>query len=99
MDEIETQQADSTLEGQNLPEGAESNSKETPKHYTEEEHRKAIEDAVAQYGDKVKQEKIDPIAVERDGFKAQVEQFKSDAEEAATAREESEKRVEITAFP
>jgi len=91
MDEIKAQSEDSTP-GQDSLTGDESNSKET-QTITLEEHRKGIEDAVAQYGDKVKQEKIDPIAKERDGFKSQVEQFKSDAEEATTAREESEKRI------
>ncbi len=72
MDEIKDPKADPTP-GQDLPKGDESNSK-TPQTITLEEHRKKVEDAVAQYGDKVKQEKIDPITKERDGFKAQAEQ-------------------------
>ena len=91
MDEINTQAEDSTL-GQNSPTESESNSTAT-RNYTEEQHRKGIEDAIAQYGDKVKREKIDPIATERDTFKAQVEQLKSDAEDATTSREDSEKRI------
>jgi len=91
MDEIKDPVVDPTP-GQDLSKGDESNST-IPQTITLEEHRKGIEDAVAQYGDKVKQEKIDPIAKERDTFKAQVEQLRSDAEEATTAREESEKRI------
>lgn len=93
MDEIETQTADSTQEGQDLPEGNESNSKETPKNITPEEHRKGVEDAISQYGDRIKQEKIDPITKERNDFKAQVEQLQADAEDATTTREETEKRI------
>jgi len=92
MDEIETQTADSTQEGQDLPEGKESNST-TPQTITLEEHKKGIEDAIAQYGDRIKQEKIDPIATERDGFKSQVEQLKADAEDATTDKEETEARI------
>ena len=92
MDEIETQQADSTLAGQDSPESDESNSTET-QTITLEEHKKGIEDAIAQYGDKVKRERIDPIATERNTFKAQVEQLQADAEDATTAREESEDHI------
>jgi len=91
LDEINDSKADPTS-GQDSPKGNESNST-TPQTITLEEHRKGIEDAIAQYGDKVKREKIDPIATERDTFKNQVEQFKSDAEDATTTREESEKRI------
>jgi len=91
-DEIKNQEVDSTP-GQDSPIEDESNSKVTPKTYTEDEHRKGIEDAIAQYGDRIKQEKIDPITKERNAFKTQVEQLTSDAEDAATAREESENRV------
>ena len=92
MDETKVLDADPTPKGQDLPEGNESNSTET-QTITLKEHRKAIEDAISKYGDRIKQEKIDPIAKERDTFKNQVEQFKSDAEDATTAREESEKRI------
>ena len=71
--------------GQDLPEGDESNSN-TPQTITLEEHRKKVEDAVAQYGDKVKQEKIDPITKERDTFKTQ-------AEQATTRLEDTNVRV------
>ncbi len=91
MDEIKDPKADPTP-GQDLTKGDESNST-TPQNYTEEQYRKGIEDAIAQYGDKVKREKIDPIATERDTFKNQVEQLKFDAEDATTSREESERRI------
>jgi len=83
LDETKVLEADPTS-GRDLPPGDESNSK--PKHYTEKEHRKGIEDAIAQYGDKVKQEKIDPIAKERDTFKTQ-------AEQAATSLEETKAKI------
>jgi len=86
MDENKVLDADPTL-GQDLPSGDESNS------ITLEEHRKAIEDAIAQYGDRIKKEKIDPIAKERDSFKTQVEQFKSQAEEATITLKETESRI------
>ena len=91
MDEINDSKADLTS-GQDSPEGNESNST-TTQNYTEEQYRKGIEDAIAQYGDRVKREKIDPIATERDTFKTQVEQLRFDAEEATTSREDSEKRI------
>ena len=90
-DEIKDPVVDPTP-GQDSPKGDESNSTTTP-NYTEEQYRKGIEDAIAQYGDKVKREKIDPIATERDTFKNQVEQLRSDVEDTTTTREESEKRI------
>jgi len=86
MDEITDPKVDPTPQGQDLPKGEESNSKEEPKHYTEQEHRKAIEDAIAQYGDKVKREKIDPITQERDTFKSQ-------AEKVANSLKDTENRI------
>ncbi len=91
LDEIKDSRADPTP-GQDSPKGNESNSTET-QTITLEDHRKKLEDAIAQYGDKVKREKIDPIATELSTFKAQVEQLKFDAEDATTSRGESEKRI------
>jgi len=93
LDEIKDQEVDATPEGQDLPEGNESNSP-TPKHYTEEEYRKGLEDAIAQYGDRIKREKIDPIVIERDTFKSQVDQLTADVEDAHKAREDSENRID-----
>jgi len=80
-------EADPTLKGQDLPTGDESNS------ITLKEHKKALEDAIAQYGDRIKKEKIDPIAKERDDFKSQVSQFKSQVEEATSTLKETEARI------
>lgn len=70
LDETKVLEKDPTLKGQDLPKDDESNSKDTPKNYTEKEYLKGIEDAIAQYGDRIKREKIDPITQERDTFKA-----------------------------
>ena len=86
-DETKVLDADPTLKGQDLLEGNESNS------ITLVEHKKALEDAIAQYGDRIKKEKIDPIAKERDDFKSQVSQFKSQVEEAAITLKETESRI------
>lgn len=85
LDEIQKKEEDSTSKGQDSLKGKESNSKDTP-NITLKEHEKGIEDAIAQYGDRVKQEKIDPITKERDTFKAQ-------AEEATTTLEETKGRI------
>lgn len=92
-DETVTKEADPTQDGQDSLKKAESSSKD-PITYTEEEHKKAIEDAIAQYGDKVKQEKIDPIISERDTFKTQAEEARKDAKDAADNLEDT--RNEIT---
>lgn len=92
-DEIKTQTVDPTPKGQDLPKGAESNSKETPKHYTESEYKKGIEDAIAQYGDRIKKDKLDPITRERDTFKAQVEQVKKEATAALDTLKETQDEI------
>jgi predicted transcriptional regulator len=75
LDEIKNQSADSTPKGQNSQEGKESNSQPKPKTYTESEHKKLVEDAIAQYGDRIKKEKIDPVVMERDTFKTKVSEL------------------------
>jgi len=89
-DEIVTQNADATPEkGQDSPKETESNSKPV-KTYTEAEHKKAIEDAIAQYGDKIKREKLDPITRERDEYKTKAE---SAVNETTKKLEKTEKRI------
>jgi len=91
MDEIKDQNVDPT-QGQDSQKGDESNST-TPQTITLEKHRKAIEDAIAQYGDKVKREKLDPIIAERDTFKSQAEQAKREAQEATDILKESRQHI------
>lgn len=75
MDETTKQNADSTQKGQNSQKVDGSNSN-APKVWNEDEHNKAVtkaaQDAVAQYGDKVNQEKIMPLVKERDTLKQQL---------------------------
>lgn len=84
-DEIKQSIGDATLKGQDSLMAQESNSGKTPKTFTESEHKKAIEDAIAQYGDRIKRERIDPIARELTEFKIQVQKEKDEAEEEAVA--------------
>ena len=70
LDEIPTTEKDATLEGQDSSKTQDSNSEKT---LTESDAKKRVEDAVAQYGDRIKRETIDPITRERDTFKYQVE--------------------------
>ncbi len=94
LDEIKKPEVDPTLKGQDLPKGDESNSKEEPKLYSEKEHLKKVEDAIAQYGDRIKQEKIDPITQERDTYKSQAEQATKDVKDATDAHEVTKGRIE-----
>ncbi|KKN00163.1 hypothetical protein LCGC14_1140570 [marine sediment metagenome] len=93
MDEIKKPEADPTPKGQDLPKGDESNSTKVPGNITPEEHKKGIEDAVAQYGDRIKRETIDPITQERDTFKAQAEQAVKDAKDATATLEETRSHI------
>ncbi len=78
-DEIKPTAGDATLtKGQDSPKENESNSQQTPRIYTEAEHKKAVEDAIAQYGDRIKRERIDPIAKELETFKLQVQNKDTD---------------------
>lgn len=92
-DETKVLEADPTRKGQDLLKGDESNSKDTPKNYTEKEHLKGIEDAIAQYGDRVKREKIDPITQERDTFKAKADQATKEAKEATETLKETREHI------
>ncbi len=96
MDEIKKPEVDPTQEGQDLPKEAESNST-TPQTITMEEHNRLLgkgkEDAISQYGDRIQREKIEPIATELSTFKSKVTQLETDAEEAATSKDESENRI------
>jgi len=93
MDEIQDPNADPTQEGQDLPKGKESNSPE-PKTYDEATHKKAIEDAIAQYGDKIKREKLDPVIKERDTYKTQAEQNLASLKAIQGERDELNTRID-----
>jgi len=91
VDEIENPKTDAASQEQDSTKGDESNS--IPK-YTELERKKAIEDAIAKYGDRIKREKLDPITHERDTFKAERDEFRGKYESLSV--ETSEKTKEIT---
>lgn len=76
MDEIRKPKGDAAHQEEDSPKEKESNSEQPPR--TLAEQKKAVEDAVAQYGDKVKREQINPITEERDTLKSKVETFQSD---------------------
>jgi len=93
MDEIQDPNADPTPEGQDLLEGEESNSPE-PKTYDEATHKKAIEDAIAQYGERIKRLKLDPVTKERDTYKSQAEQNLASLKAIQEERDELNTRID-----
>lgn len=94
MDEIENPKADAASQEQDSTKGDESNS--VPK-YTELEYRKAMkkasEDAVAKYGDRIKRETLDPITKERDTFKTERDSLKVQFEAVKSEMSEVTKEI------
>ena len=91
VDEIKKPKGDAVT--QDSLKKKESNLQTTPRNYTEAEHLKGIEDAIAQYGDKIKRERIDPITTERDSLKSQVSNNTTDLADNKTEIEKLRARV------
>ena len=87
LDEIKKPEKDATPKGQDSSKAKESNSNQTPVNFTEAEHIKGIEDAIAQYGDRVKREQINPITKERDTLKSQLGTVQDNAAELEKLQE------------
>lgn len=82
VDETQKAPGDATPKGQDSQAAAGSNS-QAPKTFSEADHKKGIEDAVAQYGDRIKREKLDPISKE-------LEKLRQDLADAQKRRDEEE---------
>jgi len=94
MDEIKKPEEDATLKGQDFPPGKESNSGQTPRTFTQEEHNKGVEDGIAQYGDRIKREQIDPITKERDTLKTEVGKYETKLTDVREELGKLEQRIE-----
>ena len=83
---------DATIKGQDSL----TDSKNNPRTFTEAQHTKAVEDAIARYGDRITRERIDPIAKELESYKARDAEFATlRAEKVAwqKAQEEAEEEA------